>query len=192
MEKNSSSENYTHTTRESPGDRENGRLTLEVSDLEYNLIWVGLITTFAIVEQNPTLKDTKLKKPEILEMVEDVLNRGFRGDTSVSLKIVTTDTQQLTLKCEQKTPRVTFSLTLTLASYKNFTGLIDDVRGALKSRPESSQTDVLKRLEETLEQLNVRLTKVETIFTKLAADSYTIAVQPVQPLQPVQTLEPVE
>ena len=144
-----SSASYTHTTRESPGDRENGRLTLEVWDLEYNLIWVGPITSFTILEQNPSLKDSKLKKPQILEMVEDVLNKGFHGDSMVSLKITTTETQQMTLKCEQKTPYIAFSLSLILASYKNFSGIIDDVRSAFKDRFEG----VNKRLDDIVEEL---------------------------------------
>ena len=172
---NQSSANYVHTTRESPGDRENGRLTLEVSDLEYNLIWVGQITTFHILEQNPSMKDAKLKKAEILDVVEDVLNKGFHGDKLVSLNILATETQQLTLKCEQKSPYVAFSLTLILASYKNFTGLVDDVRGALKTRTEA----VDKRFEE----LSARVDKMEAMFLAVlqkATGETVVSVETVQ------------
>jgi hypothetical protein len=158
---NQSFANFTHTTRDSPGDRENGRLTLEVSDLEYNLIWVGQITTFNILEQNPSMKDAKLKKTDILEMVEDILNKGFSGDKLVSLSVTTTETNQLTLKCEQKSPYVAFSLTLILASHKNFTGLVDDVREALKGvkgRQEASD----KRVDELLVMINTLNARLST------------------------------
>ena len=150
---NQSFANFTHTTRDSPGDRENGRLTLEVSDLEYNLVWVGQVTSFNILEQNPSMKDAKLKKPDVLEMVEDMLNKGFHGDKLVSLSVTTTETNQLTLKCEQKSPYVAFSLTLILASHKNFTGLVDDVREALKG-VKDRQVAMEKRLDELLVMFN--------------------------------------
>ena len=174
---NQSFANFTHTTRDSPGDRENGRLTLEVSDLEYNLIWVGQITTFNILEQNPSMKDAKLKKTDILEMVEDMLNKGFHGDKLVNLGITTTETQQLTLKCEQKSPYVAFSLTLILASHKNFTGLVDDVREALKGvkgRQEASD----KRVDELLVMINTLNTRLSTLEQSKLANMPMIDAPP--------------
>jgi len=158
---------YTYTLEDSPEERMNGRMKLTITHLDNHLTWTTGVTAFGMVDQNPDLKDKKLKKEEVLELFSDLLFKAFTGNRDVSVNIVNNGTTSISLSMKQVNPNLVFSTTLIFATYTNIVGILDEFRDVLRTRFGTVDTkveDLVKRLS-TLEEM-VSNTMKSTVLVK--------------------------
>jgi len=163
---------YTYALEDSIEERVNGRMKLTITHLDNQLTWTTGVTAFGIVDQNPDLKDKKMKKEEVLELFSDLLFKAFTGHRDVSVTIVNSGTSSITLSIKQVNPNIVFSTTLIFATYTNITGILDEFRDVLRTRFGAMETKVeelLKRLT-TLEEMNSKMMKITDIVKDVNSD----------------------
>lgn len=163
---------YTYTLEDSLEERMNGRMKLTITHLDNHLTWTTGVTAFGIIDQNPDLKDKKLKKEEVLELLSDLLFKAFTGHRDVSVTIVNSGTNSISLSMKQVNPNLVFSTTLIFATYTNITGILDEFRDVLRTRFGTTETkveDIVKRLT-ALEDMVSNLMKTTVVVKDVNGD----------------------
>jgi hypothetical protein len=163
---------YTYTLEDSIEERMNGRMKLTITHLDNQLTWTTGVTAFGIADQNPDLKDKKMKKEEVLELFSDLLFKAFTGHRDVSVTIVNSGMSSIALSIKQVNPNLVFSTTLIFATYTNITGILDEFRDVLRTRFGAMETkleELAKRLS-TLEEINPKVMENSDIMKDVNGD----------------------
>jgi hypothetical protein len=154
--------NYTYTLDGTADEKRQGRVTLRVIDLTYNLSWNTLVTAFSFLEQNPQLKSENLEKEKVINLFYDFVYDCFTQQKGTRLLIETSGTQQLTFKCSQDSTDLLYSCTLSFETYNNLVSLVEDVKEAFQKK--------LGPVLEKLDALAGRVATLETTFSRMVVE----------------------
>lgn len=166
---------YTYTLNGTADDKRQGRITLSIVDLTYNVSWSTLVTSYGFLDQNQHLKGESLEKEQILAVFSEFVYACFTQQKGTRLVIEVSGTQQLTFKCKQESTDLSFVGTLAFDTHSNFVSLIDDVKGAFVKKFEPVN-DTLTDLQRNVQLLLTRVGNLESIFSRMVVEGASSVV----------------